>query len=56
MDDSQIWVYIDEQRADLADFLDTLSADQWETPRCVPGGPSARWPHTSPSRPRTGGS
>ena len=37
MDDSQIWAYIDEQRADLADFLDTLSAEQWETPSLCPG-------------------
>ena len=37
MDDSQIWAYIDEQRADLADFLYTLSADQWETPSLCPG-------------------
>jgi uncharacterized protein (TIGR03083 family) len=31
MDDVQIWRYIDEQRADLADFLDTLTSQQWET-------------------------
>ena len=37
MDDTQIWAYIDEQRADLADFLDTLSAEQWETPSLCPG-------------------
>ena len=37
MDDSQIWAYIDEQRADLADFLDTLAPEQWETPSLCPG-------------------
>jgi uncharacterized protein (TIGR03083 family) len=37
MDDSQIWAYIDEQRADLADFLDTLTRDQWETLSLCPG-------------------
>jgi uncharacterized protein (TIGR03083 family) len=37
MDDSQIWAYIDEQRADLADFLDTLTREQWETPSLCPG-------------------
>ena len=29
--------YIDEQRADLADFLDTLTPEQWETPSLCPG-------------------
>jgi uncharacterized protein (TIGR03083 family) len=37
MDDTQIWAHIDEQRADLADFLDTLSAEQWKTPSLCPG-------------------
>ena len=37
MDDRQIWAHIDEQRADLAGFLDTLTADQWETPSLCPG-------------------
>jgi uncharacterized protein (TIGR03083 family) len=37
MDDSQTWAYIDEQRADLADFLDTLTPEQWETPSLCPG-------------------
>jgi uncharacterized protein (TIGR03083 family) len=37
MDDSQIWSYIDEQRADLADFLDMLTPEQWETPSLCPG-------------------
>jgi uncharacterized protein (TIGR03083 family) len=37
MDDTQIWAYIDEQRADLADFLDTLTADQWQTSSLCPG-------------------
>ena len=37
MDDSQIWRYIDEQRVDLADFLDTLTPEQWETPSLCPG-------------------
>jgi uncharacterized protein (TIGR03083 family) len=37
VDDTQIWGYIDEQRADLADFLDTLTPEQWETPSLCPG-------------------
>jgi uncharacterized protein (TIGR03083 family) len=37
MDNSQIWAYIDQQRADLADFLDTLTPEQWETPSLCPG-------------------
>jgi uncharacterized protein (TIGR03083 family) len=37
MDDARIWTHIDEQRADLADFLDTLTAEQWETPSLCPG-------------------
>ncbi len=37
MDDLQIWACIDEQRADLADLLDTLSAEQWETASLCPG-------------------
>jgi uncharacterized protein (TIGR03083 family) len=37
MESEQIWHYIDEQRADLADFLDTLSPAQWATPSLCPG-------------------
>jgi uncharacterized protein (TIGR03083 family) len=37
MDDTQIWAYIDEQRADLADFLDTLTPQQWATASLCPG-------------------
>ena len=37
MDDTQIWGYIDKQRADLADFLDTLTPEQWETRSLCPG-------------------
>ena len=37
MDDSQIWAHIDEQRADLAGFLDTLAPEQWEAPSLCPG-------------------
>jgi uncharacterized protein (TIGR03083 family) len=37
MDDPQIWAHIDEQRAELADFLDTLTANQWETQSLCPG-------------------
>jgi uncharacterized protein (TIGR03083 family) len=37
MDDTQIWSYIDEQRTDLADFLDTLTPEQWETQSMCPG-------------------
>ncbi|MET0898809.1 MAG: maleylpyruvate isomerase family mycothiol-dependent enzyme [Mycobacterium sp.] len=29
MDSEAIWRYIDEQRSDLADLLDTLTPDQW---------------------------
>ncbi len=37
MDDSMTWAYIDEQRADLAEFLDSLTPEQWETPSLCPG-------------------
>jgi uncharacterized protein (TIGR03083 family) len=37
VDNTQIWGYIDEQRADLADFLDTLTPAQWETLSLCPG-------------------
>ena len=37
MDDKRIWGYIDEQRADLADFLDTLTREQWATPSLCRG-------------------
>jgi uncharacterized protein (TIGR03083 family) len=37
MDDSQIWAHIDQQRADLADFLNALTPEQWETPSLCPG-------------------
>jgi uncharacterized protein (TIGR03083 family) len=37
MDNSQIWGHIDEQRSDLADFLDTLAPEQWEAPSLCPG-------------------
>lgn len=33
----EIWRHIDEQRAELADFLDTLTADQWATPSLCAG-------------------
>jgi uncharacterized protein (TIGR03083 family) len=36
MDTEPIWSYIDEQRADLAGFLDTLTPEQWETPSLCP--------------------
>src|SRR5687768_136299 len=29
MDTDEIWRHIDQQRADLADFLDTLTDEQW---------------------------
>lgn len=32
MDHDEIWRHVDQQRADLADFLDALSAEQWATP------------------------
>ena len=32
MDAQPVWGYIDEQRADLADFHDTLTPEQWDTP------------------------
>jgi uncharacterized protein (TIGR03083 family) len=37
VDDSRIWAHIDEQRTDLADFLDTLAPEQWETPSLCAG-------------------
>lgn len=36
MDDAEIWTHIDAQRADLADFLDTLTPEQWATPSLCP--------------------
>ena len=36
MDTEPVWGYNDEQRADLADFLDTLTPEQWETPSLCP--------------------
>ena len=37
MGDDEIWCHIDQQRADFADFLETLTADQWETPSLCAG-------------------
>lgn len=37
MRDDEIWRHIDEQRADLADFLETLTADQWRAPSLCSG-------------------
>lgn len=37
MSDDEIWHHIDEQRVDLADFLDTLTAEQWNTPSLCEG-------------------
>ena len=37
MGGTRIWGYIDEQRIDLADFLDTLDPEQWETPSLCQG-------------------
>jgi uncharacterized protein (TIGR03083 family) len=37
MDDARIWGYVDDERADLADFLDTLTPEQWETPSLCDG-------------------
>jgi uncharacterized protein (TIGR03083 family) len=37
MRDDEIWRHIDEQRADLADFLETLTADQWRHPSLCSG-------------------
>jgi uncharacterized protein (TIGR03083 family) len=37
MDAKATWLHIDEQRADLADFLETLTADQWNTPSLCAG-------------------
>ena len=37
MHDTQTWAYIDEQRADLADYLDELTPEQWETPSLCQG-------------------
>jgi uncharacterized protein (TIGR03083 family) len=33
----EIWRTVDAQRADLADFLDTLTAEQWTTPSLCEG-------------------
>lgn len=37
MESDEIWRYIDEQRADLADLLATLTPEQWSTPSLCPG-------------------
>jgi len=37
MDTDEIWRHIDQQRADLADFLDTLTDEQWATPSLCAG-------------------
>lgn len=36
MDAETTWRHIDEQRADLADFLESLSRDQWNSPSLCP--------------------
>ncbi|KUI33298.1 maleylpyruvate isomerase family mycothiol-dependent enzyme [Mycobacterium sp. GA-2829] len=56
MDDAEIWTHIDAQRAALADFLDTLTADQWATPSLCEGWSvrevAAHLTHSTESRPR----
>ncbi|BBY31114.1 maleylpyruvate isomerase family mycothiol-dependent enzyme [Mycolicibacterium sediminis] len=37
MHDDDIWQHIDDQRADLADLLDTLAPSQWSTPSLCEG-------------------
>src|SRR5215218_7773048 len=37
MDTDATWRHIDQQRADLADFLETLTAEQWTTPSLCAG-------------------
>lgn len=37
MDTVQVWLYVDSERAALADALQTLTAEQWETPSHCPG-------------------
>ena len=37
MDAEATWRHIDQQRANLADFLETLTADQWYTPSLCAG-------------------
>ena len=37
MDADEVWRHIDQQRADLADFLETLSDEQWATPSLCDG-------------------
>lgn len=37
MDTDETWRHIDQQRADLADFLETLTAEQWDTPSLCAG-------------------
>jgi len=37
MDAEATWRHIDQQRANLADFLETLTADQWDTPSLCAG-------------------
>src|SRR5688500_13494859 len=37
VDTDTIWHHIDTERASLADFLETLDADQWATPSLCAG-------------------
>src|SRR3954452_21052255 len=37
MDSEATWRHTDRQRADLADFLETLTADQWDSPSLCAG-------------------
>lgn len=37
MSDDAIWRHIDQQRLDLAEFLDALTAEQWNTPSLCEG-------------------
>jgi hypothetical protein len=37
MDAEATWRHIDQQRADLADFLEALTTDQWDTPSLCAG-------------------
>lgn len=56
MNTDSTWRHIDQQRADLADFLETLGPDQWATPSLCAGWTvrdvAAHLTHSTASPPR----
>ena len=46
MDRDEVWRTIDQQRAELADLMETFTEAEWETPSLCRAGGSARWRRT----------